>query len=1253
MTHFGVRSLFLLLILLTATCGSFATPASSLLAGEQDLGIDKKAPEKKISGERGPLSSVVKWDFESGDMVSLRSQGKVEHGQAGPRPPEFPGMVAGNQAVRLGTADYLVVEDPGTNSVFDFSNGDDVTIEAWVNPSGLREGQVSYVVGKGRTGSPSFAPDNQNWSLRLIGAGNQAKISFLFATRHSRGDDHWHRWDSKSAFPVGTGWHHIAVTYRFGSPGSIRGWINGQPVKGSWSYGGETTEPPIVDNDEIRIGNGFAGMLDRIAIHRDRLDDRVIASRFHRVGRKRTVESQPEVMPRLAAFPEGRVLVQLSAGLAAANRWPNTGEKWPDESVRWTGNWFLLPRIPLNYDAWGIRSAWTDPVLLRMAGNVSLPAGKQRFMIRGRALGRLWINGRVVARTKAITGRPPDGEERITPIAEPPLPGVRVHGYRQQEVFGETTIEAGPDGLSRIVLELIVGGKGHRTETGEVCVAVLAEDGKSWQVLGSDARRLPLTDVAVNPALSAIEQSLRCFDDQRRRNAAASREDFWRKRHERAKALVKANPAPSPPQGAHPIDAFIRSRIEQAIHASTASEGRQAEQFHGKILPVLRQNCFRCHGEKTRGGLKLDSRAAALAPGDSEHPAVVPGKPQTSELMLRIRSGDMPPGEKRLPPQQIALLEQWISEGAAWPDPPLLESEVKGSPVIDDAPFLRRVFLDTVGVPPTAGEARAFLTDQSPGKRTRLINQLLQDERLADGWMGFWLDLLAENPTLLNQSMGSTGPFRWFLHDALRDNQPLDRMVTQLLMMRGSSADGGSAGFAKASENDSPMAAKGHIVASAFLGIELQCARCHDSPYHSTTQEDLYSLAAMLSRKPVTVPVTSRVPAAFFENQKIRKSLIEVTLKANQPVMPQWPFAAITGVQDNSQIDSLMQNPKDTRERLAALITAPQNRRFSRVLANRVWKRLIGAGLVEPAHDWEGATASHPMLLDWLAQELVANQYDFRHLLRTILTSKTYQRAAVGKNRLSAAGRRFFNGPQRRRLTAEQVVDSLHHATGRAFDVEELTFVHDGRRELGQRQTLGKPTRAWMFGDLKNERDRPSLSLPRARAVVDVLEAFGWTGARQMPVHNRETDPNLLQPAVLSNSTLTRSLTRVSQGSALAALALSAKTPESLVETLFLQTLGRFPKPDEQQVFSSVLAAGFETRIIPPDRISPVKPLPRLPQVTWFNHGRPKANEIQLEIERRVLAGPPHDTRLTPEWRSALQDVMWSLINHREFVWIP
>jgi len=1198
-------------------------------------------------------SPVARWEFGTEEETPLGAKGNVQRDQAGPRPPEFPDMAANNTAVRVDAGAYLSVLDTGSNSNFDFTSGDAITIEAWVNPSNLRDGQVSYVVGKGRTGSPKFARDNQNWSLRVVGAKNEAKLSFLFATKLSSTEAHWHRWDSRLGFPVGTGWHHIAIAYRFGDPKSIRGWVNGEPTQGTWSYGGETKEPPVVDNDEIRIGNGFAGKLDAIAIHRMLLDDKVVASRFHRVGKLRVVKPQPELMPELADVPEGRVLVQLSAGLPAHNRWPNEGEQWPSESARWIGDTFLIPRIPLEYDAWGIRTAWNAPVLLRMAGDVQLPIGTHRFMMRGRALGRLWINGKVVARTKAITGRPPDGEEPVTPVTEPPLPGMRVHGYHQQEVFGEATIEPGVTGKSRVVLEIVVGGKGHRTETGEVCVAMLSADGKSYELLAPSSTRIPLTDVAIEPKLSAIEEALAELDDQRRNRAAASQNDFWQGRHELARKWVKGNPVRQPRKGSHPIDAFITSKIEGAIVASSDADAGQIAHFHGKILPILRENCFRCHGEKNKGGLKLDSRAATLKVGDSEIPAVVPGDLDASELIVRIRAGDMPPTDDGLPEQQIELLEQWVKDGAPWPAPPLAKSDVALSSMVGDASFLRRVFLDTVGVPPTVDEAQEFLADVNPEKRSRLIDQLLGDERFADRWMSFWLDLLAENPTLLNQSMGSTGPFRWFLHDSLRDNKSLDRMVTELLLMRGGAAEGGSAGFAMASENDAPTAAKAHIVASAFLGIELQCARCHDSPYHSTTQKDLYSLAAMLSRKSVTVPKTSRVPAAFFENQKVRESLIQVTLKANQSVPAQWPFASVTGVTDDEHIDRLMKKPTDTRERLAALITAPQNVRFSRVVVNRIWKQLIGAGLVEPVHDWEGNTASHPELLNWLAQELISNDYDFRHVVRLIVTSKAYQREAVGRNLAASAEMRFFNAPERRRQTAEQIVDSLHHATGRPFDVEELTFVHDGRRELGQRQTLGKPTRAWMFGDLKNERDRPSLSLPKARAVVDVLEAFGWTGARQMPITERETDPNVLQPGVLANSTLSTSLTRASHQSALAELAIVAESPESLVDTLFLRTLSRFPKPAEREAFASALSEGFDARLVPADKIADIEQLPPLPQVTWFNHARPKANEIQLEIERRVLAGPPPDPRLSPAWRSALEDVLWSLINHREFVWIP
>ncbi|MEQ8790929.1 MAG: DUF1553 domain-containing protein [Pirellulaceae bacterium] len=1200
---------------------------------------------------------VARWDFGTEEATPLAAHGDVQRDQAGPRPPEFPDLAASNTAVRVAAGGYLSVPDTGPDSEFDFTNGDAITIEAWVNPSNIREGQVSYVVGKGRTGSPKFARDNQSWSLRIVGVKGEARVSFLFATKPTSSDKHWHRWDSKNGFPVATGWHHIAVSYRFGDPKSIRGWVNGELTDGAWSYGGETKEPPVVDDDEIRIGAGFTGLLDGIAIHRAMLDDNVIAARFRRVGEARVARLQPEVMPEISDIPSSRVLVQLCAGLPAQDRWLNEGEPWPAESTRWIGDEFLLPRIPLKYDTWGIRTSWQAPVLLRMAGVVELPPGKHQFLLRARALGRLWVDGRVVARTKPITRRPPDGEEPVIPVAEPPLPGLRAHGYRQQEEFGEITIEPATSDQPRrcrVVLELVVGGNDHRTETGEVCVAMLTADGRSYELLGPGAKRLPLTDSIIEPALTRIESSLSNFDDERRRNAAASQNEFWNQRHAFARKWAELNPSPTTrPASPRPIDAFITAKIQRALAALADTDPRQAEHFHGKILPILRENCFRCHGEKDKGGLKLDSREAALKGGDSEIPAVTPGNAETSELIVQIRSGDMPPTDDGLSDEQIELLEQWVKDGAPWPAPPLDESDVALSPVVGDEAFLRRIYLDTVGVPPTAAEVESFLADPASVKRERLIDKLLADDRFADHWMSFWLDLLAENPSLLNASLNSTGPFRWFLYDSMRDNKPLDRMVTELLMLRGGAAEGGSAGFALAGENDAPLAAKGHIVASAFLGIELQCARCHDSPYHSTTQQDLYSLAAMFNRKPVTVPETSRVPASFFENQKVRQSLIRVSLKADQPVPPQWPFASMTGAADGPEIDRLMQNPTDTRERLAALITAPQNGRFSRVIVNRIWKRLIGAGFVEPVHDWEGNPASHAELLDWLAVELITNDYDMRHIVRLIVSSETYQREAVGRNLAASASMRFFNAPERRRLTAEQIVDSLHAAAGRPIDVEELTFVHDGRRPLGSRQTLGRPRRAWMFGDLKNERDRPSLSLPKARAVVDVLEAFGWTGARQMPISERESEPNLLQPGVLANGTLSVTLTRASHQSELAEIAVAAKSPPSLVDTLFLRILSRLPKPDERKVFAEALSDGFESRLVPPDKVAPIEAIPPLPQVTWFNHGRPKANEIQLEIERRVLAGPPPDPRLAPSWRVVYEDAVWSLINHRDFVWMP
>ena len=166
-----------------------------------------------------------------------------------------------------------------------------------------------------------------------------------------------------------------------------------------------------------------------------------------------------------------------------------------------------------------------------------------------------------------------------------------------------------------------------------------------------------------------------------------------------------------------------------------------------------------------------------------------------------------------------------------------------------------------VGRIPTRAELSAFLTDRRADRRTRVIERLLSDRvGWADHWMGYWQDVLAENPGILKPQLNNTGPFRWWLHEAFVDNKPMDRFATELTMMEGSTLGGGPGGFALATLNDAPMAAKAHVLGKAFLATELQCARCHDAPAHPFKQRDLFSLAALLARAPQAVPVTSTVP---------------------------------------------------------------------------------------------------------------------------------------------------------------------------------------------------------------------------------------------------------------------------------------------------------------------------------------------------------------------------------------------------------
>jgi len=560
----------------------------------------------------------------------------------------------------------------------------------------------------------------------------------------------------------------------------------------------------------------------------------------------------------------------------------------------------------------------------------------------------------------------------------------------------------------------------------------------------------------------------------------------------------------------------------------------------------------------------------------------------------------------------------------------------KSGPTADDAAFFRRLSLDTTGVIPDPAEVAAFLADPSPEKRDRAIEVRLADPRWADGWMGYWQDVLAENPGMLKPTLNNTGPFRRFLHDALADNMPIDRFVTTLVRMEGSALGGGPAGFGMATQNDAPMAAKAHVLAKAFLAVEMKCARCHDAPFHPYAQEDLFGLAALLSGKSQAIPATSTVP----RQPGGRVPTVSVSLEAGQAVEPAW---SLTDIAPSELPEGLISGEASPRDRLAALITSPTNRRFAPVVVNRLWHRYLGYGLVEPVDDWDGQLRKrNPELLADLATEFVAQGYDLKHVARLIFRSRAYQ-ARPGDP----------GGPSRRRMSAEQVLDSLFAAVGKPFRAEELCLDIDGRRPPSEFLNLGRPRRAWQLALPSNERDRPALTLPVVSSLTDALLAFGWRAARPDPITVREESISPLQPALLANGLVVDGrIARLSDDGAVTELCLQGQPADALIRAVVLRVFSRPATEPEVARLVAYLGDTHADRVV--QGAAPVPPMrPSARRVSWSNHLHPEATLIQAEEERIVRGGDPPTGRLTPAFRERMEDVLWALVNSPEFVFLP
>ncbi|MSU49728.1 MAG: DUF1553 domain-containing protein [Opitutus sp.] len=941
---------------------------------------------------------------------------------------------------------------------------------------------------------------------------------------------------------------------------------------------------------------------------------------------------------------------------------------WPASTVRATESYredaFGLFELPQKYISTGVRADRAFPSLVRASATVQLPAGKHRILLRSRGPARLTIDGRQVLDTPfdhpriyttllgqggGVFFNEQDNYLNLGPDFRLAPPGNR-------ESWSEIEFSGAP---TRVVLETLVGCREPKSKTpfrpelGETVVAVSLQGGDTWSLLSPDERPVRYTDAGWAAYEAERRSRLAAMNHAARAAGRAGQAPYWNRRRDVARgwlATTAEEPVPTLPAGfpAHnAIDHFLGARIAQVAADYAPSQREDRVDFHRDIRPIFEAQCYSCHqGAKVKGGLRLDGKEAALRGGKGDGPGIVPHQPAESAIIQRVTSSDseerMPAKGDPLPAADIALLRRWIAEGAPWPQFARQSLALTGP--ADDLTFLRRVNLDTVGVVPDEREIAAFLSDRSPNRRTIVIDRLLQDPRWADHGMSYWLDVLAENPNLINPTLNNTGPFRWWLHESLVDNKPLDLFATELIRMEGSASFGGPAGFGVASQNDVPTAAKGVILSSAFLGVEMKCARCHDSPTHVSKQKELFAFAAMLDRKPVKVPASSSVPMDHLTAGG-RQPLIEVTLPPGSEVAPAWPFAQFC---DEPDVAAIVEQPDNSRDRVAALITAPQNERFAQVMANRIWERFMGRGIVEAPGDWEKSSVSHPGLLRWLGRELVRSNYDAKAIARLILMSHAYQRAVDPQLSATSA---LFTAPAPRRIGAEQLVDSLFAATGKPFLVEPVNIDLDSARPMNVSLDLGIARRSWMLASTSNERDRPSLSLPRNQVVSEVLEVFGWRAERPDPLGGmRKIEANVLQPALLANGTMMSWLVRLSDDHGLTRLVLENQSLEKLIDRLFLRLLTRAPTPRERAHCADVLKSGYDARIVANPPPAPAAgPHVRPKYVAWSNHMSSEANLARVEQAAAARRGDPPTSRLTEDWRQRFEDVLWGLLNAPEW----
>ena len=515
----------------------------------------------------------------------------------------------------------------------------------------------------------------------------------------------------------------------------------------------------------------------------------------------------------------------------------------------------------------------------------------------------------------------------------------------------------------------------------------------------------------------------------------------------------------------------------------------------------------------------------------SNEPAVLAVKPDGS-----IRAGSLP-GEATIMARYMGNIATW-SSAIPRPDPvdPNTYAQLPRKNFIDelvyqrlahlnivpskpasDSQFLRRAYIDVIGRQPTSDEARDFLQDPNPEKRIALIDALLERPEYADNWANKWADLLRPNPYRVG--IKAVLSLDTWIRDAFRQNLPYDQFVRGVLTARGSNWKNGAVTiFRDRREPDEIVT----MASQLFLGIRLDCAKCHQHPFEVYGQHDFYSFAAFFSR--VGFKGTGLSPPISGGEETV---LVKSSGDVKHPLTGK---ALTPKILRGSEVP--ISEGDDPREKLVDWMVSESNPTFAHVAVNRVWAELFGVGIVDPVDDLRATNPpSNPQLLDQLATHFRSIGFNQKELLKTILQSHTYALASE-PNETNRGDHRNFSRHYRQRLRAEVLADAI-------CDITETTQPYSGSPN---------GTRAMQLWTVRTE--------------SELLDAFGRPDPNQDPPCERIPESTVVQALHLMNAPAIASKITDDNGRA-KRLASSEMPPEKILEELYLAIFSRFPEATE------------------------------------------------------------------------------------------